>query len=91
MSPAIKQKIKYLFILHYTQIGEYLYQYQLVEYLVHQKTGHSFGSVKNCDGDVIGNWCQLIWDHLPNDASIRHGAFFVICDIAELYCFGDEE
>lgn len=34
---------------------------------------------------------QAFWERLPDDKSIRRGPFFTICDLAEAYCFGDED
>lgn len=39
----------------------------------------------------VGQWFQDFWEALPDNASIRFGAFYKICDIAEQYCFGEEE
>lgn len=36
-------------------------------------------------------FCQFFWSDLPDSPSIRHGAFFTICDFAEFYCFGDDD
>lgn len=37
---------------------------------------------------VLGKFCQTLWEFLPDDPSIRHGAFFKLCDFAEQYVFG---
>lgn len=36
----------------------------------------------------LGNFCQVFWETLPDDPSIRRGAFFRLCDFAEQYVFG---
>lgn len=40
------------------------------------------------DWRKLGAFCQRFWETLPDDPSIRHGAFFRLCDFAERYCFG---
>lgn len=39
--------------------------------------------------EKVGYFCQEFWDRLPSNSSIRHGAFFQLCDFAEDWCFGD--
>ena len=42
------------------------------------------------NGKDYGEWAQNFWDLLPDDGSIRRGPFFLLCDLAEWWCFGDE-
>lgn len=37
---------------------------------------------------TLGKFCHYFWFSLPDDPSIRHGAFFKLCDFAEQYVFG---
>lgn len=41
------------------------------------------------DPQVIGQFCQTMWEALPDNSSIRKVGFFLLCDIAEEYCFGE--
>lgn len=37
----------------------------------------------------IGGFCSDLWEGLPDNNSIRHGAFFALCDFCS-ECPGDE-
>ena len=39
----------------------------------------------------LGKFYQVMWEELPDNPNIRHGAFFKICDFAEQYCFPGED
>lgn len=38
--------------------------------------------------EKLGWFCQYFWECLPHDPGIRHGAFFKVCEFAEIWCFG---
>jgi hypothetical protein len=39
--------------------------------------------------DKVGRFCQYFWEELPDNAVIRRGPFFKLCDFAEDFTFGD--
>lgn len=41
------------------------------------------------DPDEIGAWCQDFWEALPDSKEIHKPAFYLVCDIAEWWCFGE--
>lgn len=41
------------------------------------------------DPDEIGAWCQDFWDALPDSKEILMPAFYIVCDIAEWWVFGE--
>lgn len=43
------------------------------------------------DPQLIGNFCQTMWEMLPDSPIIRQSGFFQLCNIAEEFCFGDDE
>ena len=40
---------------------------------------------------LIGEWFQTFWEALPDNPGIHSEGFGAVCDIAEMYCFGEEE
>ena len=38
---------------------------------------------------IIGEWFQTFWEELPDNMSIHTYGFNTVCDIAEMYCFGE--
>jgi hypothetical protein len=46
--------------------------------------------VSDWDGVDYGQWAQVLWELLPNSSSCRRRPFWLLCDLAEWYCFGDE-
>ena len=38
-----------------------------------------------------GMFCQIMWEQLPDESYIHVGGFTQLCDIAEVYCFGEED
>ena len=38
-----------------------------------------------------GAFCQGMWEQLPDESYIHVGGFTQLCDIAEVYCFGEED
>lgn len=38
-----------------------------------------------------GMFCQIMWEQLPDESYIYVGGFTQLCDIAEVYCFGEED
>lgn len=58
-------------------------------------SGITFEAISKLDFDEfseykVGQWFQDFWEALPDSASIRFGAFYKICDIAEEFCYGEE-
>lgn len=39
--------------------------------------------------EKIGRFCQMFWEELPDQSVIQKNAFFVLCNFAEDYTFGD--
>lgn len=45
---------------------------------------------RHTNAELIGAWCQDFWEALPDHPYIHGPSFYVVCDIAEWYCLGDE-
>ena len=47
-------------------------------------------STQEVNPENAGAFCQEMWEQLPDDPYIHTTGFTQLCDIAEVYCFGEE-
>lgn len=67
------------------QIYAYDYFVQLWESVKHTKP------LEECTREELLQPFQRMWEALPDSSAIRREPFFAICNLAEDYCFNDDD